>query len=220
MTPRTLLSLLVLALFLPGCDLWNHGGDTDDPVLLPLDDGAVWVMAFTQTNAEGEVTRTLTDTLRVVGGLRVEGERWAEVACSEFRSIGCIPGGFYTNREDGVWKWAGPDSDEAPYLLYKYPARIGTTYELPGRTNFTVTVLGRNVPVETPAGTFRSYHYELDTDEANGYPIREGDGRLDRFLIPGQGFAFIGCSYLGSSDSGELVLRSRLEWRLISFDAP
>lgn len=217
---RTILSLLALVLLLPGCDLWDHGGETPDrPALLPLAEGTAWTMAFTRTNAEGEVTEATTDTLRVVGSIRVEGERWAEVACSRSRAT-CIPGGFYANREDGVWKWRGPDSDETPYLLYKYPARVGATYELPGRNNLTVTVLGRNMPIETPAGTLRAYHYELDTDMAYDFPVREGDGRFDRFLVPGRGFAFIGCSYLRTSDSGELVLHSRLDWQLIAVLTP
>lgn len=213
------LALLAAALTFSACDvIWNHG-DGDDPVLLPLDDGNRWIMEFTRTDAEGTLIETFTDTLSVVGDTTVSGEHWAEVRCSQ-DSNSCIPGGFYTNRDDGVWKWDDPSSDEAPYLLYKYPATIGDTYDLPGSANFSVTVLGTDAPVETPAGTLLAYHYELDTDEAYGHPVSEGAGRLDRYLVPDQGFAFIGCSFLAPNDEGELVIAQEFDWQLIAFETP
>ena len=217
MAPRTLLSLLVLVLLLPGCDLWDHGGETPDrPALLPLAEGNVWIMAFTRFDADGHLTEAYTDTLRVVGDTTIAGERWAEVRCAQ-TPVGCIPGGYYANREDGVWKWYGPDSDEAPYLLYKYPAETGDTYVLPGSANFTVTVRGTKEPIEVPAGPVVAYHYELDTDEVANLPVSEGAGRLQRYLAPGHGFVSIGCAYLSFNDDGELDNPRPFRWELIAF---
>lgn len=221
MALRIAFSLLVGSVLFTGCDLWHHGGDDDEEptesVLLPLDVGNQWVMAFTRFDAEGNLTESYTDTLRVVGDTTVAGERWAEINCTQTLA-GCIPRGFYANRDDGVWKWAGPASDAAPYLLYKSPAEAGDTYELPGDENFTVTVLGTDVPVDVPAGMLSAYHYELDTEEAAGYPVSEGAGRLDRYLVPGQGFAFIGCAYLTLNEDGELDSPRPFSWELIAFE--
>jgi hypothetical protein len=174
-------------------------------------------MAFTRFDPQGAPTESYTDTLRVVADTTVAGERWAEVRCTETRS-GCIPGGFYANREDGVWKWTDPSSDAAPYLFYKYPAETGDTYQLPDDANFTVTVRGAEELVEVPAGTLSAYHYELDTDEVAGYPVSEGADRLQRYLAPGVGFAFIGCSYLSINEDNELDNPRPFHWELIAFE--
>jgi hypothetical protein len=219
MTPRILLPLLFCPLLFTGCDFWDHGGDGEpnESVLLPLDAGNQWVMAFTRFDAEGALVESTTDTLRVVGDTTVAGERWAEIRCAQ-APIGCIPGGFYANREDGVWKWSDPSSDEAPYLLYKFPAEAGDAYELPDDQNFTVTVRGTDEPVEVPAGTLSAYHYEFDTEGLSGLPVSEGAGRLDRYLVPDQGFAFIGCSYLSLNENGELDSPRPFNWELIAFE--
>lgn len=222
MAPRIFLSLLFCSVVFAGCDLWTPGGDDpgdgdDAPVLLPLATGNTWVMAFSRFDAEGNLTQSYTDTLRVASDTTIAGERWAEIRCSQTPS-GCIPGGFYANRDDGVWKWNGPGSDAAPYLLYKYPAEIGDTYPLPEEPNSTVTVIGTEEPLEVPAGTLSAHHYELDTEETAGFPIAEGAGRLQRYLVPGLGFAFIGCAYLTPTDDGELDNPRPFHWELIAFE--
>lgn len=224
MTQRILLPLLVCSLLFPSCDLWSPGGDgpgDGDPVLLPLETGNQWVMAFSRTYRIGtpnEGTESYTDTLRVVSDTTIAGERWAEVACTE--SAICLPEGFYSNRADGVWKWDDPSSDQAPYLLYKYPAEVGDTYALdPCCTDVvtTVSVLGTDTPIETPAGTLPAYHYQFDTDEAYGTPVADEVGRYDRYLAPGQGFASWACSFISLRD-GEWETVAEYSWQLIAFE--
>jgi hypothetical protein len=217
MTQRILLPLLLCSVLFVGCDSSTpDGGETEPLVLLPLDVGNEWVMAFTRYDEDGTLTESYTDTLRVVGDTTVAGERWAEIRCAQ-TPTGCIPGGFYSNREDGVWRWYGPGSDVAPYLLYKYPADVGDTYEQPsGFIDFNMTVRGTDAPVDTPAGTLLAYHYVLDADSVNGSPVPDEVGQLDRYLVPGQGFAFIDCSYITLRD--EWVTLSEFGWELIAFE--
>lgn len=217
MTLRILLALLVSSALFVGCDNDDPTDGDSDPVLLPLDVGNQWVMAFTRFDAEGTLIDSSTDTLRVVGDTTVAGERWAEIQ-GPTRLANIFLGGFYTNRDDGVWKWEDPSSDEAPYLLYKYPADVDDTYELPGTENFTVTVLGTDEPFDTPAGTLSAYLYELNTDFTAGHPVAEGAGRFERYLVPGQGFAFVGCAYLSLNENGELDSPRPLNWELIAFE--
>ncbi len=222
---RSALLLALAALTLAACDandptldlLLPDTDDSSEPSdaldLLPLAVGNRWITDFIQT--DGTVTETTADTLTVVRDTVIAGERWAEVEGSRDRRS--IPAGWYTNRESGVWKWLDVEEDE-PYLLYAYPADEGDTYTLPGRSNFTVTVADTAVPVEISSGTFSGILYELDTDEAYGYPVSDGEGRLDRILIPGRGFAFIGCAYLGQPGDGGLVVTKRLDWHVRSFE--
>jgi len=215
MTLRIALALLVSSVLFVGCD--NNDPDDPEPALLPLDVGNQWVMALTRFDAEGTLTDADTDTLRVVGDTTVAGERWAEIQGST-PLANTFLGGFYSNRDDGVWKWEDPSSDEPPYLLYKYPADVDDTYELPGTANYTVTVLGTDEPFNTPAGTLSAYLYELDTDFTAGYPVAEGAGRFERYLVPGQGFAFFECAYLSLNEDGELANPRRSVWELIAFE--
>lgn len=221
MAQRIFLSLLFCSVVFTGCDLWeSSGGDGPEPsVLLPLDEDNYWVMAFTRFDDEGTLTESYTDTLHVVGDTTVAGERWAEVACTE--SAICFPEGFYSNREDGVWKWNDPSSDQEPYLLYKYPAEVGDTYaQNPCCTDVvtTVSVLGTSTPIETPAGTLLAYHYQFDTDEVNGIPVADEVGRYDRYLVPGQGFASFACWFITLRD-GEWETVSEYNWQLIAFES-
>jgi len=222
MTLRIAFSLLVCSLFFTSCDLWHHGGDDepDEPVLLPLDVGNQWVMEFTRTFYSplpdgGTETETYTDTLIAVTDTMVAGERWTEIQCT--RSSICIPEGYYTNRDDGVWKWAGPEFDTAPYLIYKYPAETGESYLVGNSDPLTVTVVGTEVPVETPAGTLSAYYYEFSVDELLDIPVPDDVGSFDRFLAPGLGFAFIGCSFVRLRD-GEWQTASEFDWQLVAFE--
>lgn len=222
MKQRTLLSLLLFALVLVGCD---SGDPVDEPppqVLLPLEVGNAWVMAFTRTHRPGtpdETSESHTDTLRVVRDTTVAGERWAEIRCSDAITP-CFPGGFYSNREDGVWKWRDPRSpDTEPHLLYRYPAAPGDTYEQPSSiADISMTVLSTDARVETPSGSLSAYHYQLDADTYHGIenPIPDEVGRVSRYLVPGQGFASIDCSYLAFL--GEWKTASAFRWELISFE--
>jgi hypothetical protein len=173
-------------------------------------------MAFTRFDAEGNLTESYTDTLRVVGDTVVAGERWAEIRCTQ-TPADCIPGGFYTNREDGVWKWEIESDEGSPHLLYKYPAEPGDTYALPpGFTDFHMDVLDTEASVETPAGSLLAYHYQLVVEEALGSPIPDEIGRLSRYLVPGQGFASIDCSYISLREEWETVVE--FGWELIAFE--
>lgn len=217
MTLRIVLALLVSSALFVGCDSNETDGDDSTPVLLPLDVGNQWVMAFTRIDVLGGTpTETSTDTLRVVGDTTVAGERWAEIQ-GPTQLANRFLGGFYTNRDDGVWKWEGPSSDEAPHLLYKYPAEPGDTYALPpGYTDFYMEVLDTEASVETPAGSLLAYHYQFVIEEALGSPIPDDVGRLSRYLVPGQGFASFDGSYISLREEWETV--AEIGWELIAFE--
>ena len=210
------LLLALAALTLAACDSTDPASppDVDDlpPAevdLLPLDIGNRWITEVIEAEPDGTVTERTADTLTVVRDTVVAGERWFKIEGS--RRNRSIPGGWYTNRKNGVWKSSADTSVADPYLMYAYPADQGATYAIPGRQGFTVTVADTAFTAEISNGAFSGYLYEWDTEEAFGFTVAEGAGRLDRVLIPGVGFGFIGCGYLGPRENEELVLTKRLD---------
>ncbi len=220
---RLLLSLALPFLFL-GCDASDPADPVTPPIeanaeILPLDIGNRWVVEETRTDVFSGSVTVAPDTFTVVGGTLIGDEVWYEVEGS------WLVDGFHTYRSDGVWRWNDLDGDEAPYLVYKYPAEPGDTYTFVRDADAatTATVVATDVPITTPAGTFSAYHYRFEITSITTGPedgpmtLPVEDGVYDQYLIPDQGFGLLTAFELGRAEGSAEVLRpvTDLEWALV-----
>ncbi|MEM8598533.1 MAG: hypothetical protein AAGF99_01320 [Bacteroidota bacterium] len=199
---RALGCLLVLSITLSACDLSDEPSPDDVPVLLPLAVGNEWVTDYSEEWIDRDLPgRSLVDTIRVVSAMTIAGETWYEVQNGGGSGF---PDGLYTNRRDGVHQAANmfsppelPDSvsvPEAAFLIYKFPAQVGDTYE--AYDGIQVTVVDTRAPVTLPFGTFEAYVYEFRPTQAwfdgarpeMSIGFEEGAGVHYVYLVPELGY--------------------------------
>ncbi len=124
----------------------------DTTVILPLAVGNRWTYDVSQFDTvAGEFIPFRVDTFEVTRDTVIEDEVWYIVE-------GMIPeGGRTINREGGLWQYR-PDTDT--FLFLKYPAEVGVEYVTKiGPSNVMNRVVGNDVRLTVPAGTFTCYKY-------------------------------------------------------------
>lgn len=212
------LAALGLALTLAACDTSEPAPPPEQVNLLPLEVGNRWVMAYTLTDSTGLLYGSRTDTLGVSRDTVVDGERWYYVGLLNAPSDQGPLRGFFTNREDGLYRLVRrEDGSRVPSLYYSTVAEPGEAYEIEvgyqtGVTETaTMTLLSDEAPSEIPGvGSVPTYHYRRTTTsftiEGYGQPIDVEGLTSDVRLSPEYGPVQQQNIYVFSRD--------RLDWKL------
>ena len=86
--------------------------------------------------------------------------------------------GFFANKSDGLW---GLGSSAGGFVVFKYPANAGDTWNVPMETytTYQVTLQSNSAPVTVPKGTYTCYDYRMLLNSQPG---------LEVYLCSGVGF--------------------------------
>lgn len=184
---------------------------------MPLAVGNQWIMQMNGVR-DGR-TYARIDTFTVVQDTTIAGETWYEVALPHPRASLGFSGGFYTNRDDGLWGWGlFPDGSFSATLVYPFPADVGTEY--PAREGATARIAATDSLYQTPSGAFQSYQYQTTYTSTLvlGEPVPLDEPiQSDTFLAPGIGLVRLSCFWARLNDDGRFERIGSDTWELLEF---
>ncbi len=171
--------IIVTLLFLTGCD--NSIGPISSEEIWPLKPGNVWLYRVEHpTWIKDTLKMEITGTMIVSYG----GQNYT-VSKMMFYGKNQSPPEYqwlYWNGPDGVYAMGGvspTDTFVVKELELKYPSEVGDRWQYRSvaysfnrkefyiRDTLTYSLVGKEVPVETPAGKFKCYQYRFSQKPAD-----------------------------------------------------
>lgn len=200
-------AVLVVSL-MAGCELTSPGTESErqaEPDLLPLAVGNEWILQSTWESAPITGSTVSIDTIRVTADTTINGETWYLVLDS-----GEGADFFATNREDGLWKWSGPQQpNSTPYLALRHPAAFGEEYR--PTEDVSVRVRGVDTTITVEAGSFASTYYQwLVEHHAFGEVVYENSHACEFYYAAGTGYVKERIPYVTLRDDQLEVVRVRV----------
>ena len=186
---KQLISLLLLAVFFPGCsdeDAVTNPTPVKD--IWPMKVGNQWTFEDQVLDSAGNVLQLDTTIWLIAKDTVIQGETWHIITINDVRDPEIQPG---AKRSDGVWAWDGSSG----YLVWKYPATVGDSWMI---WTDTATVESINETAAVPAGTFVCVKYKWvgDRDQNRVYQchyLSPGIGRVktEEFFRTAGGFVYV-----------------------------
>ncbi len=164
--------LLSLTIFmLSSCKKSNPVGPSSSQQILPLKLGNIWLMEYTVYDSTGTVEGMVYDTDTVARDTVISGITWYHVS-------GKVFDGYFADKSDGLYGLSSPTVEA---LLFKYPAKVGDTWnaQVDISTTYQVTLQSDNASVTVPKGTYVCYDYQMLLNSQPGFEV---------YLNPGLGF--------------------------------
>lgn len=145
-----LLSVLVLNSYKNDDTSTNPGQAPNE--IIPLKVGNYWDFNITHYDESGSITQTMNWHDAIDYNTIIDNQRWY-VSKTEYSTR------LFTNKSDGYYEsqYTGTGSMSAPVLKYKYPGKVGDTWEIDNYTKMRIN--STNLKYSIPLGEFSCYEY-------------------------------------------------------------